>query len=317
MLRSLSRIAVQKSGKSALSATWCRLSSSISQELLDKHRSAKLVKSPEEDVSAELPAEDHAQPIHPEDPKELRDVYPDFLPSPDWRIRDKLTEKLEREDMYRRRVNLDIPEFYVGSVMAVTVADQYAPGKKNRFLGICIHRGGYGLRSSFILRNVIDDEGIEVMYEMYNPLIQKIEVLKLEKRLDDELFYLRDAPKEHSFFPQNMDPVQLPKGRAVPVNTTKVPLNPRPWLERWERKELKGILPLDLPEIFFQKAEERKEPWEKYDLMKQYRARINDVEAADIMAEVQERQQSAPGSKKKPPQRHHKTTGITVPASLD
>lgn len=60
------------------------------------------------------------------------------------------------------------------------------------------------------------------MYEMYNPLIQKIEVLKLEKRLDDELFYLRDAPKEYSFFPQNMDPVQLPKGRAVPVNTTKV-----------------------------------------------------------------------------------------------
>lgn len=79
-----------------------------------------------------------------------------------------------------------------------------------------------------------------------------------------------------------------------------MPLNPRPWLERWERKELKGILPLDLPETFFQKAEERKEPWEKYDLMKQYRARINDVEAAGIMTEVQERQQSAPGRKKEP-----------------
>jgi len=64
--------------------------------------------------------------------------------------------------------------------------------------------------------------GIEIRYEMYNPTIHKIEVLKLEKRLDDELFYLRDAPPEYSTFPFDMDPVPLPLSAVVPVNPLKV-----------------------------------------------------------------------------------------------
>lgn len=44
----------------------------------------------------------------------FRYVYPDFLPNPDWRKRDRISEKLERLDMYRRRSNIEIPEFYVG-----------------------------------------------------------------------------------------------------------------------------------------------------------------------------------------------------------
>lgn len=48
-------------------------------------------------------------------------------------------------------------------------------------------------------------------------------------------------------------------------------LRPRPWLERWERQSLKGIEPLDLPQKFFDKAEKVAKPWEKYDLMLQYR----------------------------------------------
>lgn len=43
------------------------------------------------------------------------------------------------------------------------------------------------------------------MYEMYNPLLQKIEVLVLEKRLDDQLLYLRDCPLKYSTFPQDME----------------------------------------------------------------------------------------------------------------
>lgn len=45
--------------------------------------------------------------------------------------------------------------------MAVTVADPNASGKTNRFVGICIQRGGSGLRAWFILRNVIDHQGKE------------------------------------------------------------------------------------------------------------------------------------------------------------
>ena len=44
----------------------------------------------------------------------FRFVYPEFLPNPDWRFRDRISEKLERRDMMRRRAVMNIPEFYVG-----------------------------------------------------------------------------------------------------------------------------------------------------------------------------------------------------------
>lgn len=50
------------------------------------------------------------------------------------------------------------------------------------------------------------------MYEMYDPTIQKVEVLRLEKRLDNELFYLRDALPEYSTFDVDMETEILPEG---------------------------------------------------------------------------------------------------------
>ena len=41
-------------------------------------------------------------------------IFPEFLPVPDWKKRDRISEKLERKDMLRRRNVIDIPEFYVG-----------------------------------------------------------------------------------------------------------------------------------------------------------------------------------------------------------
>jgi large subunit ribosomal protein L19 len=46
-----------------------------------------------------------------------------------------------------------------GSVLAVSSSNQHAPEKLSRFVGICIQRGGCGLRAFFILRNVIDHQG--------------------------------------------------------------------------------------------------------------------------------------------------------------
>lgn len=190
--------------------------------------------------------------------------------------------------MMKRRNVMEIPEFYVGSIMAVTASDPHAPGKQNRFVGICINRGEVGLRAHFTLRNVIDGQGVEIMYELYNPTVQKIEVLKLEKRLDDELYYLRDAHAQYSTIPFDMAPVPHPPGARVPVSTTKVILNPRPWHERWERQELQGA---EFPEDYItdkmrMQAKNLAQPWEKYDLMKEYRNTINEVETSNVMKEV-------------------------------
>lgn len=50
---------------------------------------------------------------------------------------------------------------------------------------------------------------------MYDPTIHKVEVLRLEKRLDDKLLYLRDALPEYSTFDLNMDVEILPEGKTV------------------------------------------------------------------------------------------------------
>uniref|UniRef100_A0A2A4K510 Large ribosomal subunit protein bL19m n=1 Tax=Heliothis virescens TaxID=7102 RepID=A0A2A4K510_HELVI len=218
----------------------------------------------------------------------LRHVYPEFLPDPNPKWRNSLREKLERIDMLKRRNQIDIPEFYVGSILAVTVADPHAQSKTNRFVGICIERKGCGLRAEFTLRNVVDHQGVEVRYDLYDPTVHSIQVLRLEKRLDDKLFYLRDALPEYSTFPFDMDPEILPEGTPVPVNPVQVKLKPRPWLERWERQELKGVANIEehLKEKDRVRRELRKTPWEKYDLMKEYRKTIPIEDQNDIWAEV-------------------------------
>ena len=54
--------------------------------------------------------------------------------------------------------------FFPGSILAVTLADKFAPGKTSRFLGLCIYRGDQGLHHKIILRNVIDNEGVSKLF---------------------------------------------------------------------------------------------------------------------------------------------------------
>lgn len=54
-----------------------------------------------------------------------------------------------------------------GSIVAVVISDPHAQGKTNRFVGICIERKGCGLSAEFILRNVVDHQGVEVRKYSY------------------------------------------------------------------------------------------------------------------------------------------------------
>nr|CAG4644358.1 EOG090X0F2L [Lepidurus arcticus] len=240
--------------------------------------------------AAQVALEEHVMPK--ESPQvtnpyaQHRFIYPEFLPDtkPEWRNR--LRERLERTDMLKRRNVLEIPEFYVGSIVAVTVTDPNAVNKSTRFVGICIQRGGVGLRSFFILRNVVDHQGVEIMYELYSPLFCKVEVLRLEKRLDESLLYLRDALPEYSTFPFDMEAEPHLEDMEVPTNPIKVKLRPRPWVDRWERQNLQGVQDLGLKESFYKRAEELAKPWEKYDLMKDYRSNIPEEEQIQIYSEI-------------------------------
>ena len=175
--------------------------------------------------------------------RNFRFMFPEFLPDPDPLYRNPVRERLERADMLKRRQVVEIPEFYVGSIVAVTLADPNAvKGGQSRFTGIVIDRGGTGLRAWMIVRNVIEGQGIEIRYDIYSPNVVNIETLKLETRLDNEMYYLRDAPPEYSTFPVDMEPELLPEGEPVPLNPIIVPLRNPPWVRRWDRYIVSGML---------------------------------------------------------------------------
>ncbi|KAI6233045.1 putative 39S ribosomal protein L19, mitochondrial [Aphelenchoides fujianensis] len=205
---------------------------------------------------------------------EFSEAYPDFVQSvvPNRRI--PLFESLQRADQLERRLQLDIPEFYVGSIVAVTCADPNMANRRNRFLGICIRRERHGLHHQFTLRNCINGLGVEVMYELYNPTILKIETIKLEKRLDHDLSYLQDALPEYSTFDFNLEPISHPSGSPVPINDIKVKLRPPPWRARWELCGYKGIEDAwtEATPYFKRKFHVTKmNDFHKYDLIREYR----------------------------------------------
>lgn len=243
---------LKKLGSRFCPRTVCPASSHVKFIQDPSHRWASSSHRKDSSQPQPAPSESHSQTNTEVSPRvrrvlerrNFRFAFPEFLPDPEPLYRNPLVEFLQRKDMLRRREKVDIPEFYVGSVLAVTMSDPNAPtdNKTSTFTGIVIDRGGTGLRAWFVLRNVIDHQGVEISYRMYSPNIVSIETLKLERRLDDELYYLRDADPVHSTVDPNMDPVLLAEGEHVPLNDMVVELGPKPWTHRWELKDdlLKG-----------------------------------------------------------------------------
>ena len=49
-----------------------------------------------------------------------RRKHGEFLPSPNWEHRDRICETLERQDMFKRRRQIHLPEFYVGKASCIS-----------------------------------------------------------------------------------------------------------------------------------------------------------------------------------------------------
>ncbi|OAF71781.1 39S ribosomal protein L19, mitochondrial [Intoshia linei] len=216
----------------------------------------------------------------------LRGLYPEFIPSGNFEYRDRTKELLERKDMLERRKHLKIPEFYVGSKMSVSFADKFSPSGVNTFVGICITRIEHGLNHQFSIRNVVENHGVEINFHLYNPLIQSIKVLVLEKRLDDDLTYLRDCDPIHSTVPFDLPVETRPPGVSVPVNDIKLKLKDLPWTRRWELRELRGAILPTLPPYFDRQKERTFQNWRRYDIMEDYRTNVPPAEQYAILSQV-------------------------------
>ena len=92
-----------------------------------------------------------------------------------------------------RESRTDIPNFEPGDTVRVHV--KVKEGDKERiqiFQGIVISRKGGGSRQMFTVRKVSGGVGVERMFPLYSPSIDRIEVERHGRIRRAKLYYLRD-----------------------------------------------------------------------------------------------------------------------------
>jgi large subunit ribosomal protein L19 len=86
----------------------------------------------------------------------------------------------------------DLTSFDVGD--QVDVHQRILEGQKERvqvFSGVVIGRRGDGLRETFIVRRIVQGEGVERIFPLHSPKIAKIEVKRTGRVRRAKLYYLR------------------------------------------------------------------------------------------------------------------------------
>ena len=87
----------------------------------------------------------------------------------------------------------DVPEFAPGDNLKVHV--RVVEGNKERvqvFQGDVIARSGSGVRETFTIRKVSYGVGVERIFPVHSPVIQKIEVTRKGAVRRAKLYYMRD-----------------------------------------------------------------------------------------------------------------------------
>ncbi|MEZ4826852.1 MAG: 50S ribosomal protein L19 [Bacteroidia bacterium] len=87
----------------------------------------------------------------------------------------------------------EVTEFKAGDTVNVHV--KIVEGNKERiqqFKGVCIQRRGEGGTETFTVRKISSGIGVERIFPIHSPSIEKIELIRRGKVRRARLFYLRD-----------------------------------------------------------------------------------------------------------------------------
>ncbi len=85
------------------------------------------------------------------------------------------------------------PEFQVGDI--VDVHQRIIEGDKERiqvFSGTVIMRKGEGINATFTVRRIVNNEGVERIFPLHSPKIEKLEVKRKSRVRRAKLYYLRE-----------------------------------------------------------------------------------------------------------------------------
>ena len=103
-----------------------------------------------------------------------------------------LIQELDKEQLTKLSAGKEIPDFSPGDTVLVNV--KVVEGDKSRvqaYEGVCIGRSGSGLHENFTVRKISYGEGVERVFPVSSPRVDKIEVEREGSVRRAKLTYLR------------------------------------------------------------------------------------------------------------------------------
>ncbi len=104
-----------------------------------------------------------------------------------------IIETLENEQVEKLSTGKSIPDFSPGDTVKVHV--KVVEGSRERiqiFEGVCIAIKNAGLNSAFTVRKISYGEGVERVFPLHSPRVDKIEVTRQGDVRRAKLYYLRE-----------------------------------------------------------------------------------------------------------------------------
>ena len=110
-----------------------------------------------------------------------------------------LVEKFEKKQIAKLTSKKNIPTFRSGDTLRVTI--KIVEGESSRlqvYEGVCIARKNNSINSKFTVRKISHGEGVERVFPLFSPIIDKIEVIKKGDVKRAKLYYLRKRTGKRS-----------------------------------------------------------------------------------------------------------------------
>ena len=102
-------------------------------------------------------------------------------------------QQIEHDYMTEMKAKRAMPEFSPGDTLRVHV--KVSEGQRERtqaYEGVCIARKNAGVNSNFTVRKISFGEGVERVFPVFGPVIDKVEVVRKGRVRRAKLYYLRD-----------------------------------------------------------------------------------------------------------------------------
>jgi large subunit ribosomal protein L19 len=139
-----------------------------------------------------------------------------------------LVQKFEKEQINKLTSKKRIPAFRPGDTLKVTL--KIVEGEKSRlqaYEGLCISRKNNSVNSKFTVRKMSHGEGVERVFPLFSPNIDKIEVIRKGDVKRAKLYYLRDRTGKSARIADRdrgneIDQYELSEAVEVPVEAAQV-----------------------------------------------------------------------------------------------